>query len=73
MAGTPTPTPALTAAQKTILVVDDEKNIRRALQLVKARLLGGVVLGQTRKISDQVGSPSGCGFVGADEFVSSGE
>ncbi|HEX7665705.1 MAG TPA: response regulator, partial [Polyangiaceae bacterium] len=34
MAGTPTPTPALTAAQKTILVVDDEKNIRRALQLV---------------------------------------
>ena len=32
--GTTTPTPALTTAQKTILVVDDEKNIRRALQLV---------------------------------------
>ncbi|MEO8877228.1 MAG: sigma-54 dependent transcriptional regulator [Polyangiaceae bacterium] len=28
------PSPALAAAQKTILVVDDEKNIRRALQLV---------------------------------------
>jgi DNA-binding NtrC family response regulator len=31
---TPSPSPALAAAQKTILVVDDEKNIRRALQLV---------------------------------------
>ncbi len=34
MPATPTPSPALSAAQKTILVVDDEKNIRRALQLV---------------------------------------
>ena len=30
----PPPSPALATAQKTVLVVDDEKNIRRALQLV---------------------------------------